>query len=159
MRTLLKLTVSDAYQLDDTEPISVKPREAFSQVIYNFAHHVELRGIIVVDDEDRFMGLVTRTDLLDWVSVKLGAVFAQPLKDAEKTIRLANLINALTVGDVLRPETKGSTVYVNDTLARALEIMIQADLIILPVIDESEKVLGSLSLSELLTCVLGEANN
>ena len=158
MRTLIKLTVSDAYQLDDTEPIAVKSSEAFIRVIYNFAQQAELRGIIVVDDEHRFMGLVTRTDLLDWVSLKLGAVFAQPLKDAEKTIRLANLINALTVGDVLRPETKGSTVYVNDTLASALEIMIRNDLIIVPVIDESEHVIGSLSLSELLTCALAEAN-
>jgi len=150
MNTLQKLTVKDAYQLVDEDPILVRMTDEFNQVINNFAHHNELRGIFVVDDDNRFLGVITRTDLLDWARAKLGVVFLKSVTNMDKTIRLANLIKASTAGDVLRPDTKKATVFPNDTLAHALRMMIEADLILLPVIDESQHIIGSLTLSELL---------
>ena len=66
MNTLQKLTVKDAYRIDDENPILVKLTAEFSQIIYNFAHHAELRGVFIVEDDNRFAGVITRTDLLDW---------------------------------------------------------------------------------------------
>ena len=154
MITLQKLTVKDAYQLVDEDPILVRLTDEFSQVINNFVHHAELRGVFVVDDDNRFSGVITRTDLLDWARVKLGAVLLKPLTDTDKTIRLITLIGASTVGDALRPDTKKAAVLANDTLAHALRMMIEADLILLPVIDESQHIIGSLTLSELLNLAL-----
>jgi CBS domain-containing protein len=150
MKTLQKLTVKDAYQLVDEDPILVRMTDEFNQIINNFAHHTDLRGIFVVDDENRFSGLITRTDLLDWARAKLGGYFQEPLTTVDKTIRLVSLINAFTAGDVLRTDTKNAAVFANDTLAHALRIMIESDLTFLPVIDESHHIIGSLTLSELL---------
>jgi CBS-domain-containing membrane protein len=58
------------------------------------------------------------------------------------------------VGDILRPETRAAAVFTSDTLAHALRKMIETDLIILPVIDKSQKIIGSLTLSELLNRAL-----
>lgn len=157
MIILQKLTVKDAYRLVDEDPILVRLTDEFSLVIHNFAHHAELRGVFVVDDDNRFSGVITRSDLLDWARVKLGAVFLKPLTNTDKTIRLVNLLKASSAGDVLRPDTKKAAVLTNDTLAHALRMMIEADLILLPVIDESQHIIGSLTLSELLNLALTES--
>ncbi len=154
MITLQRLTVKDAYRLDDEDPVILRLNDEISQVINNFAHHADLRGVFVVDDDNRFFGVITRTDLLDWARVKIGAVFLKPLIDMDKTIRLISLIDASTVGDILRQETNKVVVFANDTLAHALQMMIEADLIVLPVIDESQHIIGSLTLSELLYLAL-----
>lgn len=156
MITLEKLTVNDAYLLFDEDPVVLSLNDAFSLAIHDFAHQAELRGLFVVDHKNRFAGVITRTDLLDWARVKLGAIFHKPLTDTDKTIRLVNLINAETVGDVLHPETINTAVLPSDSLALALQKMIDADSIILPVIDESQHIIGSLTLSELLDRVLVE---
>ena len=157
MITLQKLTVKDAYRLDDEDPILVRLADEYSQVIHKFVHHAELQGVFVVEDDNRFAGVITRTDLLDWARAKLGAFFLKPLANTDKTIRLVNLINASTAGDVLRPDTKKAAVIANDTLAHALQMMIEADLIVLPVIDESQHIIGSLTLSEVLNLALAKS--
>ncbi len=154
MITLQRLTVKEAYRLDDKDPIILRLNDNISQVLNNFAQHADLRGVFVVDDDNSFFGVITRVDLLDWARVKLGAGLRKPLIDMDKTIRLITLIDASTVGDILRQETKKVAVFANDTLAHALQMMIEADLIVLPVIDESQSIIGSLTLSEILNLVL-----
>lgn len=154
MIALKKLTVKDAYQLDDEDPILLKLTDEYSQVIHNFVHHTELRGVFVVEDDNRFAGVITRTDLLDWARAKLGAVFLKPLINTDQAIRLVNLVDATTAGDVLRQDTKKVAVFADDTLAHALQIMIEADLIVLPVIDKSQHIIGCLTLSEVLSRAL-----
>jgi len=157
MIALEKLIVKDTYRLEDEDPILVKLTDDFSQVIQNFAQHAELRGIFAVDDGNRFSGVITRTDLLDWARVKLGAILLKPLTDMDQTIRLITLIRAVTVGDILRPETKMAAVLIDDTLAHALKIMTRVDLIVLPVINDSQHIIGRLTLSELLNLALTES--
>jgi Mg/Co/Ni transporter MgtE len=70
-----------------------------------------------------------------------------------KTIRLVTLV-AESVGDILRPETRNAAVQEQDTLDTALKIMLDTDLIVLPVVDASNYVIGRLRLSELLNMVL-----
>jgi CBS domain-containing protein len=157
MNTLQKKFVREAYHLNDEDPILVKLSDEFSQIIQNFALHTELRGVFVVDDDDRFLGVITRTDQLEWAQAKLGAFLLKPLTDMDKTIRLITLIGSSTVGDILREETKEAAVHADDTLAHALRKMIKTDLIILPVIDDSQHIIGSLTLSELLNLTLTDS--
>ena len=154
MTTLENLTVQDAFHLDGENPIILKATDEFSLVIQDFAHHVDLRGIFVVDEDNRFVGVITRTDLLDWARAKLGMIIQKPLTEIDKTLRLITLIRASKVGDILRPETKNATVRKDDTLDHAIRIMIDSDLIVLPVVDESQQVIGRLRLSELLDLAL-----
>ena len=78
--------------------------------------------------------MITRTVLLDWDRVKLGAALLKTLTDVDKTIRLSTLVGATKVGDILRRETINVSVIADDTLAHALQMIIEADLILLPVI-------------------------
>ena len=157
MIILQKITVKEACRLDDGHPLLLKTTDEFSQVISKFAHDAELRGIFVVDEEARFLGVITRTDMLDWARAKLGAVTLKPLTDMNKTIRLVTLIKASLVGDILRPETKEAAVQVDDTLAHALKVMVDTDLIVLPVVDDQQKIIGRLRLSEVLNLTLDES--
>ena len=156
MRKLEKIAVKDTIRQDDDHPILLKLTDDFSQVIKNFAEHIEIKGIFVVDEEDRFLGVITRTDMLDWVRAKLGTILYKPLTAMEETIRLVTLIGASKVGDILRPETKNAAVNQNDTLGKALKIMVDIDLIVLPVVNESLHVIGRLRLSEILDRALTE---
>lgn len=154
MNKLKNLTVRDAFRADHESPIIMKAADEFSQVINDFAHHVDIRGIFVVDENSQLIGVITRTDLLDWARAKLGRILQKPLTDMDKTLRLVTLIRASTVGDILRQETKNANVREDDTLDHALRIMIDSDLIILPVVDQSQRVIGRLRLSELLNLAL-----
>jgi CBS domain-containing protein len=88
MIKLEKITVKDTMRLDDDDPILLKLTDDFSQVIKNFAQHSEIKGIFVVDEDDRFLGVITRTDILDWARAKLGTILYKPLTDMNETIRL-----------------------------------------------------------------------
>ena len=154
MNKLKTIKVKEAFCLDPEDPILLKVNDEFGQVIKNFAAHVELRGIFVMDQDDHFLGVITRSDLLDWTRAKLGQVLLRPLTDLNKTIRLVTLVSAERVGDILRPETKTAAVQEEDTLDTALKIMLDTDLIVLPVVDASNHVIGRLRLSELLNMAL-----
>ena len=156
MQNLQGLYVKDAYRLNDEDPIVAKLANEISQIIDSFTHHTELSGIFVVEEDERFAGVITRTDLLDWTRVKVGAALMKPLGDRGKTLRLVSLIDASKVSDVLRMETKEAAVSPDDTLAHALCTMIEADLVILPVIDEAQHIIGNLTLTELLNRALAE---
>jgi Mg/Co/Ni transporter MgtE len=156
LNRLEELKVEEAYCSDNESPVLLKVDDDFSQVIRNFAQHVELRGIFVIDENQKFIGVITRTDMLDWARAKLGNILLQPLTDMDKTIRLVTLIGASKVGDIFRPDTRDAAVKKDDTLGKALRIMVDVDLIVLPVVDESHHVIGRLRLSELLNTALTE---
>jgi CBS domain-containing protein len=156
MIKLEKIIVKDVIRLDDDRPILLRLSDDFSQVIKNFSQHIEIKGIFVVDEDGRFLGVITRTDMLDWARAKLGTILYKPLTDMNETIRLVTLIGASKVGDILRPETKDAAVNQDDTLGEALKIMVDIDLIVLPVVDESSRVVGRLRLSEILERSLTE---
>lgn len=157
MQNLQRLIVNDTYRLHEEDPIMVTCEDEINQVIENFADRTELSVLFVVEDEGCFAGVITRTDLLDWARVNLGAALIKPLKDVSKTLRLAALANTSTVSDIIRKETIEAAVLPDDTLADALRTMIEADLAILPVINEDQHVIGSLTLSEMLNRAMGES--
>jgi CBS domain-containing protein len=104
----------------------------------------------VADGDGRLLGVITRTDLLDWARVKLGAALQAPLPTLEKKLRLISLIHASTAGQVTHPDSERAGIKPDDSLAQALRLMIELDLIVLPVVDEAKRSIGDLKLSELL---------
>jgi hypothetical protein len=65
MQTLQKLRIRDIYDFDTNPSLIVGSDEDFVNIIQRFASLPELRGIIVADGEQRLLGVMTRTDLLD----------------------------------------------------------------------------------------------
>lgn len=156
MRTLKKLAVRDACNFDSNPSLIVGPDEDFAEIIQRFATLPELRGIFVVDDERRLLGVITRTDLLDWARVKTGSPVEMLSTPVEDAVRLISLMRASTVGQFMRPDSHRSAVKLDDSLAHALRLMIEMNLIVLPVIDESNRVVEDLKLSELLALAIQE---
>jgi Mg/Co/Ni transporter MgtE len=154
MRTLKKLTVRDACNFDPNPSLIVGADEDFAEIIQRFATLPELRGIFVVDDEKRLLGVITQTELLDWARVNIGSpmeLLSTPVEDA---VRLINLMRACTVGQFMRPDSHRSAVKPDDSLAHALHLMVEMSLIVLPVIDESNRVVEDLKISELLALAI-----
>ena len=150
MIILETLTVEHICDLNLKDILIVEPDEAFSQVIQRFAYHSDLRGIYVTDAEGHLLGVITRIDLLDWARAKLGFIFRKPQIDQRKTTRLLNLMQASTAGQVMRQDSQHASVKRTDTLARALELMLELDLIVLPVVDDTNRIIGDLKLAKLL---------
>jgi CBS-domain-containing membrane protein len=159
MLTLKELKVQDVCSFDPDPSLLVGPDDDFAEIIQRFARLPELRGIFVVDDEQHLLGVITRADLLDWTRVKIGSpgeiLFASTPK-VEEAIRLVSLMHASTVGQFMHPNSHLSAVKCDDTLAYALRVMIETDLIVLPVLDESGRVVEDLKLSELLALAINE---
>jgi CBS domain-containing protein len=150
MSTFGELTVGDACHLDLSPPIIVGPDEDFAEIIRRFAIRADLRGIFVADAEGHLLGVITRSDLLDWARIKLGAALQAPLRDLDKTLRLVSLMRASTAGEVMHPHSQRAAVRPDDPLAHALRLMIELDLIVLPVVDENNRIIGDLKLAEVL---------
>jgi CBS-domain-containing membrane protein len=162
MLTLKKLKVQDVCNFDPDPSLLVGPDEDFAEIIQRFARLHELRGIFVVDDEQRLLGVITRADLLDWTRVKIGSpeeILFTSTSKVKETVRLVSLMQASTVGQFMRPNSHLSAVKCDDTLAYALQVMIEMDLIVLPVVDESGRVVEDLKLSELLALTINEDGN
>ena len=156
MRTLQKLSVRDAYSFDTNPPLIVGPDEDFADIIQRFANLPELRGIFVADGEQHLLGVITRTDLLDWARMKLSPASQVLFPHQEKTFRLIGLIHASTAGQVMKPDSHRAAVKPDDSLAHALRLMIELDLIVLPVVDEANRIVEDLKLSELMARVAQE---
>ena len=150
MFTLHKYTVQDAYHYDETESYLVNPDRPFQEAVHRFATMASARGIFVLDDQGRLLGVLTRRDLLSWARSKFGAELQVAPTRIDEAMRLVSLMNAETVGDVMRPETRSASVCKDTTLAVALGLMIKLDLIVLPVIDENDRVIQDIKLSEIL---------
>jgi CBS domain-containing protein len=150
MQVLEKLTVGSTNHPDLSPLLLIRPDEDFATVVQRLARQPELRGTFVVDDEQRLIGVITRGDLLDWARAQLGTSLQAPFQGTEKTLRLASLINASTVGQVLHKNSNQAAVTKDSSLAHALRLMVELDLTVLPVVDSYTKVIGEVKLSDIL---------
>ena len=158
MLILQKVTVREANNLHLNPSLIVSPEEDFTQVVKRFASSPELRGVFVADAGNRLIGVITRADLLDWTQAKLGISLGAKAGNLQKVLRLASLMNADTAGDVMHSDSHRAAVSLDDTLARALRLMAELDLIVLPVVDDDYRIIGDLKLSELLLRSTGQAD-
>lgn len=125
----------------------VDHREPLGEVIRRFTRRPELRGIFLVDGERKFVGVITRTDLLDFVKVQLGkSLRHRPLR----TLKLRSLYDT-AAKDVVHKGSSAAYVRPDDNVAKALDLMTKHDLITVPVVDARGRVMGDLTLLEILS--------
>jgi CBS domain-containing protein len=159
MRRLSGFTIREFYRIDEEPPIIVTLEDDFARVIRSFALSSELRGIFVTDRDDQFVGVITRVDLLDWTRVQVGDFFGESSQSPNKTLRLSRIINAATVGEVMHPGSVKAAVRLEDTAKDAMRKMIELDIIVLPVIDDANRIIGDIKLSEILEVSLGDIDS
>jgi len=159
MRNLNTILIKDFYQIDVDPPIVISQYDEFAEVIHLFSSSSELRGVFVADHKDQFVGVITRSDLLDWTRVQVGDFFDEGGQTSDKTIRLSNLIHATTVGEIMNPNTVMASVRLENTAKDAMMNMVTHYIVVIPVIDDENKIIGDIKLSELLEASLMDQNS
>jgi len=143
MKTIL---VEDVYRLHGMSSVSVTEDIPMKDVVSRFASDSSLRGIFLVDSRHRFAGVITRADLLKWSIIRLlrGKIDIVSAAEAQR------LVFATKAKDLRREDWVLLGVREDDSLQTALNQMIDSEEGIIPVLDSKGKILGDLSLSEVL---------
>jgi CBS-domain-containing membrane protein len=153
------INIKDLNSTDDlnicTETWKTLPYDDnLSKAIVMFASDSRLHCVFIIDPYDRLFGVITRHDLLHWIRNKLVTISFHSLSDADQCIRLRNLTNSTKVREVMNRNGLTASVYPNDTLLHALNLMTEFELTVLPIIDESNRIIGARTLSEILSPII-----
>jgi len=133
---------------------TIRFNDNLTKAIALFASNTGLHCVFVVDTFDRLLGVITRHDLLHWIRKKLATISFHSLSDADQCIRLRNLTNSTKVREVMNRNGLTTSIYSNDTLLHALNLMTEFELAVLPIIDESNRIIGARTLSEILSPII-----
>lgn len=98
--------VGDVFDPSHLNSVIVGPHEHLEDVLRRFSEEPALRGIFVCDEAGRFLGAVTRTDLLYWARLQLGTALHGSSLPPERIVRLAQLVQAATASDVIHPGSR-----------------------------------------------------
>lgn len=156
MIILQKLKVRDVCNNDISDALLCGPDDDITTVIERFAGDPALRGIFVTDTEQRLLGVITRRDLLEWARIKVGDIIRRS-PNVEDTVRLVSLMSASTAGKFMKPESRKAIVHLEDSLVSALRLMLDLDMIVLPVVDDNKRITGDLRLTQLLARIVQES--
>lgn len=115
--------------------------------IDHFSHEHSKHSIFLVDDDNRFVGVINNRDLLDWARLQFN-VYPSDYKMSVHHVR--RLLTANSIGDLARPESKKMAVRLGDSIEEALRIMAEFDLEDIAVLDNDGRVANDLRLSEVL---------
>ncbi len=148
------LYVKDVHEAAGTVALLVHESNSLEEVLWRFSQEAALRGIFVTDDSGHLAGVITRRDLLHWTRLRLGTALEGPLTQ-DDILRLAHLVRADTARDAIHPGDEEVSVRPDDPLDQALQIMLDSDIIALPVVDDEGRILGDLTLSDVLRHLLG----
>ncbi|MGC8837085.1 MAG: CBS domain-containing protein [Anaerolineae bacterium] len=154
---MTSILVREVYDPQGTFSFLVQSEAPLEEVLRRFAQETCLRSIFVTDSEGRLVGVITRADLLHWARLRLGTALRGVAGEPETVLRLVQLLRASTAGEAIHPESDRAAVRLDDTLDLALQRMLQADLIAIPVVDGEGKVVGDLTFSRVLRYVLDMA--
>ena len=105
----------------------------------------------MIDSHQRFVGMVSRFDLLKWIQFQL---YGEKRGKAIRVSELYRLMNAKKVKDLEMSNSRSFSVKESDTLQTALDLMVVHEQEIIPVLDGEGKIIGDLSLSEVLSKAL-----
>jgi CBS domain-containing protein len=141
------LMVSDVFNLHGCISISINSDSSVEEVIGSFVRKPSLGGIFLVDSKLRFVGLITRTDLLKWAHIKLVGGKGRHEIAVSELFRIAD---ARRAKELMTPDTQILSVKESDTLQAALDKMLDYKQDIIPVVDDEGRILGDLGLSEVL---------
>jgi predicted transcriptional regulator len=143
MKTIL---VRDVHRLHGTASICMDEESALEDIISSYAHEPAIRGVFLVDEEQRFAGVLSRAAILKWADYQLYGKWKAGVPNSEVT----NKISAVKAKYLARGDWHSLGVREDDNLAEAFKQMMSFGEDIVPVIDKDGKIIGDLRLSELL---------
>ena len=139
--------VAEVCEQSEMQALVMDREMSLTEAVKEFATNHNLRGIFITDAEDRLVGVINKQDLLKWVGLQLN----QWAKGEPMSIgQMRRLVNAQKVSDLVAPGSESAALYLQDTLADALQKMTAFNLADLPVVDDNGRIINDLRLSEIL---------
>jgi CBS domain-containing protein len=139
--------VSEVYKLHGGVSVSINVDSSAEEVIGSFVRQPSIRGIFLVDSKLRYVGMVSRIDLLRWSHIKLAGGKGRREITISNFFRIAD---ARKAGDLTGSNLLTLSVKESDTLQTALDKMLDSEEDVIPVLDSEGRILGDLGLSEVL---------
>jgi len=142
--------VKDVCDPDRALSILVSADEPLEDVLRCFAQDSSLRSIFVTGEAGQLTGVITRTDLLNLARLRLGTALRDLPPEPDGIIRLAQLLRAGTAKDAVHLHSNKAAVRPDDPVDRALKLMLEVDIVAIPVVDDDNQIIGDLTLSRVL---------
>ena len=146
----------DVYDPELAVSVAVSADEPLEDVLRRFAKKPSLQAIFVTNEADQLIGTISRSDLLDWVRMHQGTLSDSTSRAPDHARQLAACIRVAVARDTVHPGTGKTAVRFDDSVDCALSIMLDLDLSAIPVVDAEGRVIGDLSLSQVLRYLLKE---
>jgi Mg/Co/Ni transporter MgtE len=146
----MNLLVKDVFE-NTTLSLIVNEEETITEIIKHYAERSSLRGIFIVDKEQKLKGSITRNDLLQWAKFKIGADLGSDVVAIDEINRY---VYSTIAKDIMHKYSSEVYVKPEDSLDLALDIRLNEDTLAIPVIDEEKKILGDLIFSEVLDAII-----
>lgn len=141
----MALTVRDLLPFSKTEPTVVAESASLREVAEKMVEDLKTREVYVVDEEGRFLGVITLRRLARWA-------FARRLPRDLSPTELLDLISSETAGDLaLR---KPAYVREDDPFETLLQVMFRYDINEIPVVSREGRIVGNLNMLEILAAWL-----
>lgn len=145
-----KTLVSDIYDLHGSAVIKMDADISLEDAIGTFTRNPSFRGIFLLDANQRFVGMITRINLLRWAHLNLtGGKGRHAISISE----FFKIVDARKAKD-LAGGTQTLYVKGRDTIQTALDKMLDAEEDIIAVLDKEGRVMGDLRLSEVLAWII-----
>jgi len=138
--------VASVYRMHGTAAMSLPEDTSLEEVIRTLAENPTLRAVFLVNAEKRYTLMITRGDLLNWAHLNLSGGKGSNMAISE----IFRILDARKAKDLASPFSSSLALKEQDTLQRALSMMMEFEEDILPVLDNQGKITGDLRLSELL---------
>jgi predicted transcriptional regulator len=139
------LFVSDAYHENGTSAITVEENMPLKDIISIYAKEPKVTGIFLVDNDKHFSGIVSKFAVQKWAQFQLSGKWQGDSSCSE----ISNMIKSVQSSALART---GNTMGLKgeDTLEKAFKLMVDLGEDVLPVVDAEGRIIGDLTLSEVL---------
>lgn len=148
---MMPKTVADAMTLN---PITVKPEQALQQAIQILADN-NISSVPVVDESGKLLGILSETDILwqesgvtppPYITIFDSVIYLENPARYEKELHKAL---GQTVGEVMTQEDV-ATITPDQALSQAARLLHEKRVHQLPVLDESDQVIGMICCSDII---------
>ncbi|MGQ9723090.1 MAG: CBS domain-containing protein [Candidatus Jordarchaeum sp.] len=147
---MISLKVKDVYSSERYNEI-VDKGTPIEDIIKIFVETPKLRGMFVVDENNKLLGVIPLSDLISWAKLMTGVLPVKDIHDLSEAIRVSL---SKTAGGLVRKETKDAAVELDDSVTDALDKMIKLELTGVPVVDKRGKIVGGLQILDILKVIL-----
>jgi len=145
------IRVEQVYHPSNTTTDSIPEDTPLEDIIGRFARESCLHGVFLIDSRQRLSGIITDRDILTWARFKL---FGGKGRREISAWDFFRIVEAKNIKELLTTNLQSLVVNKTDNLQTALDKMLDHDICVLPVVDEEGRILGGITLSEVMLKVI-----